>query len=100
MKKVARRLMFDYWTHYQSALDSVYSDGEYNLGDDDCDEADEIINESHPALEDMIDEINNDENFKHYEFQIDEKGIWLLSNTSAKIREEIKEYFDDMWDNL
>ena len=50
MKKVARRLMFDYWTHHDSALESLYADGENNFGDDSQDEAEEMLEESHPRM--------------------------------------------------
>lgn len=99
MKKVARRLVFDYWKNHDALLNSVYEDGENNFGDDDSDSAEEMVDEMSCPMEDMINEINNDKHFKHYEFQIDDKGIWLLSNTSAKKRDEIKDFFQDMWDN-
>lgn len=95
--KSLRTVLFDYYAEKEAYTESLYEDGDYNLGDDDCDIADDIANDNTNGSNKLIKWAQQD--FKELNLNLVEIDNSIYTNTklTADQIDELKDYFAEMW---
>lgn len=95
--KSLRTILFDYYAERDAYVESLYEDGEYNLGDDDCDRADDIANDNTTATGKLIKLAHQDFKKLHLNLIEIDNSIYTNTKLTADQIDELKDYFVEMW---